>query len=294
MSPMPDPITTLRARINERLAGLVAPAPGTPSRLSDAASHTVLASGKRFRPILTVLIARDLGFKEPSALDVGCAAELVHTASLILDDLPCMDDAPLRRGVSSAHIQFGESTAILTAVALLNRAFGVIARIDDLSSDKRVDISARLSHAVGANGLIAGQLADLSNDDSNASIEDVERLNQLKTGALFDFAVLSAGVLAGSDKAVMNALGEFSHQLGLAFQLLDDLKDVVMSDAQAEKTTGRDAGKATLVALTGDEASKARLRGYLTSAHGALADAGIGTNSAVTLAISKQFSFLND
>lgn len=289
---MTDPISHPRAQINERLAALVAPDSGTPKRLSDAAAHTVLASGKRFRPLLTVLIAKDLGYDGKAALDIGCAGELVHTASLILDDLPCMDDAPLRRGKTSAHIAFGESTAILTAVALLNRAFGLIARCEALPHDKRSDVSSRLSYAVGANGLIAGQLSDLSNDDTSISIEEVERLNQLKTGALFDYAVLSAGVLAGADEKTHDSLTEFSKQLGLAFQLLDDLKDSLMSDDEAQKTTGRDAGKATLVALTGDEAAKARLQAYLVKASIALKSAGIGADSLVSLAMAQQFSFL--
>ena len=285
-----EQIQTARAAIEARLAQLLPIDSAAPPRLRDCLSHTLLAPGKRFRPLLTSLIAADLGAAQDGVIDVACAGEMVHTASLILDDLPCMDDAPLRRNRASAHIAFDESTAILSAVELLSRAFGVIARADDVSPERRAVLSSMLARTVGANGLIAGQLADLSNTDSAASVEEIERLNQLKTGALFDFAVLAAGHLAGVNESVMDALAEFSKQLGLAFQLLDDVKDVMMSDAAAEKTTGRDVGKATLVALTGNAASLARLREYLDDAKAALDRAGL-SDGAVIAAMDVQFAF---
>ena len=285
-----DQIKAGRDAIEARLAALLPVGSAAPVRLRDCLAHTLLAPGKRFRPLLTVLIANDLGGPQGGVIDVACAGEMVHTASLILDDLPCMDDAPLRRNRASAHVAFDESTAILSAVELLSRAFGVIARADDISPDVRATLSSMLARTVGANGLIAGQLADLSNTDSGAGVEDVERLNQLKTGALFDFAVLSAGHMAGASARKMDALAEFSRQLGLAFQLLDDIKDVMMSDVTAEKTTGRDIGKATLVALTGSAASLKRLRGYLDDAKAALDDAGL-SGGAVEAAMDIQFAF---
>ena len=287
-----EQIQAVRAAIETRLAHLLPIDSAAPPRLRDCLTHTLLAPGKRFRPLLTCLIASDLGARQNGVIDVACAGEMVHTASLILDDLPCMDDAPLRRNRASAHVAFDESTAILSAVELLSRAFGVIARADDIAPQTRTVLSSMLARTVGANGLIAGQLADLSNTDSEASVEDIERLNQLKTGALFDFAVLAAGQMAGSDKQTTDALADFSHQLGLAFQLLDDVKDVMMSEADAEKTTGRDVGKATLVALTGNAASLERLRGYLADAKSALSRAGLG-DGAVIAAMDVQFSFAN-
>lgn len=283
-------IQNAKTAIEARLAGLLPVDSAAPKRLRDCLNHTLLAPGKRFRPLLTVLIAADLGAQQDGVIDVACAGEMVHTASLILDDLPCMDDAPLRRSRASAHMAFDESTAILSAVELLSRAFGVIARADDITPDVRATLSSMMARTVGANGLIAGQLADLSNTDSGASVEDIERLNQLKTGALFDFAVLAAGHLAGADGKTMNALSAFSKQLGLAFQLLDDVKDVMMSDAAAEKSTGRDVGKATLIALTGNAAALERLHGYLADAKAALSDASLG-EGAVSAAIDIQFAF---
>ena len=288
-------ISNARQRVEARLSELLPVTSTTPKRLQDCLRHTLLAPGKRFRPMLTVLIAQSLIGRavNQGVLDAACAGEMVHTASLILDDLPCMDDAPLRRNRESAHIAFGESTAILTAVALLNRAFGIIARADDLSHKTRTDLSSRLSQAVGANGLIAGQIADLANDNAQVSIENVERLNQLKTGALFDYAILAAGKLADADTHTLVALEEFSYELGLAFQLLDDVKDVMMNTDEAEKSTGRDVGKATIVALTGNAASLARLRDYLAKALAALSRAGL-SDSVVSHIIRVQFAFAYD
>lgn len=289
-SALPDQIIKSRAEIEARLAALLPEGSAAPARLRECLAHTLLAPGKRFRPLLTVLIANDLGASCDGIVDVACAGEMVHTASLILDDLPCMDDAPLRRNRASAHVAFDESTAILSAVELLSRAFGVIARAEDITPDVRAVLSSMLARTVGANGLIAGQLADLSNTSGDASVEEIERLNQLKTGALFDFAVLSAAHMAGADAAVTAALSEFSKQLGLAFQLLDDVKDVMMSDASAEKSTGRDVGKDTIVALTGSAASLARLGTYLRDAKSALEDAGL-SGGAVIAAMDAQFAF---
>lgn len=283
-------IDLARRDIELRLEALLPPETAGPPRLQEALKHTLLAPGKRFRPLLTLLIARELGHKSKAALDIACSGEMVHTASLILDDLPCMDDAPLRRNRASAHIAFDESTAILTAVALLNRAFGVISRAN-LPANMRTELISSLSRAVGANGLIAGQLADLSNDDENVALEEVERLNQLKTGALFDFAILAGAIMGKANQTCYKALQDVSYQLGLAFQLLDDIKDQMMSQEEAKKTTGRDTGKATLVALTGCEASLDRLRQYLSTSYHRLRDINLDENSLIVQLIKAQFAF---
>ena len=148
---------------------------------------------------------------------------MVHAASLILDDLPCMDDADLRRNQPTTHIAFDESTAILTATALLNRAFGALSRLEQVTPERRIEMIDLLSYAVGSKGLIAGQMADLANTDQGTSIAEIERLNTLKTGALFDFSVDAAAILSGMRASQRDALKDFSYHLGLAFQLLDDL-----------------------------------------------------------------------
>ena len=285
-------ISGARGTIEARLATIVPSAQTWPARLHEAQRHALLSPGKRFRPLLCVFVAKGAGFDGEAAIDVGCVAEMVHAASLILDDLPCMDDAELRRNQPTTHIAFDESTAILTATALLNRAFGVLSRLKHVEAEKRIELVDLLSYAVGSKGLIAGQMADLANSDSSASIAEIERLNTLKTGALFDFSVEGAAVLAGSHAAQRAALKDFSYHLGLAFQLMDDVKDTVMSDAEAEKSVGRDVGKATILALAGSDAAMERLSGYIVSAKDALSRAELSNVKTLNAVLDAQFSFL--
>jgi len=278
--------------IETRLATIVPTTQTWPARLHEAQRHALLSPGKRFRPLLCIFVAKGAGFNGEAAIDVGCVAEMVHAASLILDDLPCMDDAELRRNQPTTHIAFDESTAILTATALLNRSFGILSRLKHADAQRRIELVDLLSYAVGSKGLIAGQMADLANSNPNASIAEIERLNTLKTGALFDFSVEGAAVLAESNAAQRAVLKDFSYHLGLAFQLMDDVKDIVMSDAQAEKSVGRDVGKATILALAGSEAAMERLSGYIDSAKDALSRAELSNADTLNAVLDAQFSFL--
>lgn len=286
----------MRRLIEARLSDVVPSGQTWPARLHEAQRHALLSPGKRFRPLLCVFIAQGGGAETGALLDAaistGCVAEMVHAASLILDDLPCMDDAELRRNQPTTHIAFDESTAILSATALLNRAFGVLSRLDAVTPEARVEMIDLLSYAVGSKGLIAGQMADLANTDQSASIAEIERLNTLKTGALFDFSVESAAILSGMHASQRAALKDFSYHLGLAFQLLDDVKDSVMSDDEAEKSVGRDIGKATILAVAGSEASKAKLNDYLASAKAALKRAELSNLDTLTAILDHQFAFL--
>ncbi|WP_371397791.1 polyprenyl synthetase family protein [Fretibacter rubidus] len=285
-------IKAARASIETRLKDIIPSAQTWPVQLHAAQRHALLSPGKRFRPLLCVFVAKGAGFEGTAATYVGCVSEMVHAASLILDDLPCMDDAALRRNQPTTHIAFDESTAILTATALLNRAFGVLAQLPDVSAERRIELVDLLSYAVGSKGLIAGQIADLSNTDTSASVAEIERLNTLKTGALFDFAIEGAAIIAGVSASQRGALKDFSHHLGLAFQLLDDVKDTVMSDAEAEKSVGRDTGKATILALTGSEAAMERLSGYITAAKEALGRAKLSNSDTLDAVLDAQFAFL--
>lgn len=287
-----DTIETARIRIEARLASITPSAQTWPVRLHSAERHALLSPGKRFRPLLCIFIAQGAGYEGAAAYDVGCVAEMVHAASLILDDLPCMDDADLRRNQPTTHIAFDESTAILTATALLNRAFGVLAALENVSAENRLELVEMLSYCVGSKGLIAGQIADLSNTDQSASVAEIERLNTLKTGALFDFSVEGGAVLAGATAAQRAALKDFSHHLGLAFQLLDDVKDQLMNESAAEKTVGRDIGKATILALTGSDAAMDRLRRYVATAKDALKRANLSNTNALLAILDHQFKFL--
>ena len=290
-----DALEAVHGLIETRLAALIPSDKTWPVRLHEAERHALLSPGKRFRPLLCALIAHGAtqdAILRRAAIDVGCVAEMVHAASLILDDLPCMDDAALRRNRPTTHIAFDESTAILSATALLNRAFGIISRLHDIDPATRIALVDLLSYSVGSTGLIAGQMADLSNDDGTASLHDVERLNRLKTGALFEFAIYSAAILTDLSVGQKEDLKDFAYHLGLGFQLLDDLKDSLMDDAEAEKSVGRDEGKATILALLGSKQSKEKLESYLTSAIAALHRAGLQNSTVLEAAIDRQFSFL--
>ena len=293
---IPSRIETIRGLIESRLSEIIPSKTTWPVRLHEAQRHALLSPGKRFRPLLCVFIAQGGGIKDGADLDAaittGCVAEMVHAASLILDDLPCMDDADLRRNQPTTHIAFDESTAILSATALLNRAFGALSRLDQVPAERRIEMIDLLSYAVGSKGLIAGQMADLANTDKGTSIAEIERLNTLKTGALFDFSVDAAAILAGMHASQRAALKDFSYHLGLAFQLLDDVKDAVMNDAEAEKSVNRDVGKATILAIAGSAASRKKLNEYLSHAKAALQRAELSNLSVMTTILDHQFAFL--
>lgn len=289
-------IETIRGLIEQRLSEIIPSKTTWPVRLHEAQRHALLSPGKRFRPLLCVFIAQGGGVKTgpdlDAAISTGCVAEMVHAASLILDDLPCMDDADLRRNQPTTHIAFDESTAILSATSLLNRAFGALSRLDQVPADRRIEMIDLLSYAVGSKGLIAGQMADLANTDKGTTIAEIERLNTLKTGALFDFSVDAAAILSGMHASQRAALKDFSYNLGLAFQLLDDVKDAVMNDAEAEKSVNRDIGKATILAVAGSAASRKKLNEYLSHAKAALQRADLENLDVMTAILDNQFAFL--
>jgi len=295
-SDIPNQVQSIRGLIETRLSEIVPSETTWPARLHEAQRHALLSPGKRFRPLLCVFIAKGGGIRSSEDLDAaistGCVAEMVHAASLILDDLPCMDDADLRRNQPTTHIAFDESTAILSATALLNRAFGVLSRLDQVPAERRIEMIDLLSYAVGSKGLIAGQMADLANTDQKATIAEIERLNTLKTGALFDFSVDAAAILSGMHASQRAALKDFSYHLGLAFQLLDDVKDSVMSDAEAEKSVNRDIGKATILAIAGSSASRTKLSEYLESSKAALKRADLNNIEILHAIMDHQFAFL--
>ena len=292
----PSKIETIRGLIEARLSEIVPSETTWPVRLHQAQRHALLSPGKRFRPLLCVFTAMGGGIKNgpdlEAAVTIGCVAEMVHTASLILDDLPCMDDADLRRSQPTTHVAFDESTAILSATALLNHAFGVLSRLNSVSSEKRVEMVDLLSYAIGSKGLIAGQMADLANTDKETSIAEIERLNTLKTGALFDFSIDAAAILSGMHASQRAALKGFSYHLGLAFQLLDDVKDSLMSDAQATKSVNRDVGKATILAVAGSDASRSKLTEYLEQAKAALQRGELSNMDTMNYILDQQFAFL--
>jgi geranylgeranyl diphosphate synthase type II len=247
--------------------------------------HSLLAGGKRIRPVLTIQVATDLGAAVDDVLDVACAVEMVHTASLILDDLPCMDNASLRRGRPANHLVFGEDTAILGATALLNRAFGVIAECDHLPAQTRLDLIRLLSDSVGSEGIIAGQFCDLRIRRGRG--DDVAELTQMygrKTGALFVAALEAGARVAQVDESWVRAVRQYGVNLGLAFQLLDDLLDTFGSREDIGKDTGQDDKKSTLALRLGASGTRQEVHRYVESAASALEPLGSSGSQLADLA----------
>jgi geranylgeranyl diphosphate synthase type II len=214
-----------------------------------AMAYALHAPSKRIRPVLTLLTAELCGGTVAGALTAACAMEMVHAASLILDDLPSMDDAAVRRGKPATHIQFGEAIAILAAFGLLNGAFKSIARGYEPPLASRM--TALLSDAVGADGLIGGQTADLLATEHDITFEMLERIHRGKTGALFGAAASSGALTAGASSDSIGALQTFAKNLGLAFQIIDDLLDVEGDPAITGKPIRGDTKKTTFVSFSG-------------------------------------------
>jgi geranylgeranyl diphosphate synthase type II len=227
--------------------------------LDQAVRYALLAPGKRIRPFLAMLAAAELGADELDALDAGCALEMLHAASLILDDLPAMDDAPLRRGQPSTHVAFGQEAAILASVVLQSRAYATAANAARLDPATRCTLVTILARAVGRDGLAGGQYEDLSANDETP-LARVTDANHLKTGMLFMAAVEMAAAIAGAEDARLERMRGFATHLGQAFQLFDDLKDGHGS------VGGEDAGKATILSIVGLDEARWRLERHVAHA----------------------------
>jgi geranylgeranyl diphosphate synthase type II len=257
---------SLRDMIAARLQVLLPGAEQSPQRLHGAMRHALVGPGKRLRPLLTLLAARRFGGDQAAALEAGCAVEMVHAASLVLDDLPCMDDAELRRGKPATHRAFGEDTAILAAIALLNQAYGLMATLPGVPEAARLRLVTLLVQAVGPQGLVGGQERDLHDRHAHAATTEVDMLNHQKTGVLFVAALEAGAVLGQAAEEGLVSMRRFGRHLGLAFQTLDDLLDATATPQMAGKDVRQDDGKATLVALCGPEAARRRVEEHLNQA----------------------------
>ncbi|MCS0629415.1 polyprenyl synthetase family protein [Telluria mixta] len=271
----PNELDTLRQAIEHRLGHWLNHDAARADLLTSAMRAAALGAGKRMRPLLVMLVARDLGCTSPALVDVACAVELVHAASLILDDMPCMDNALLRRGRPTIHVQFGEDVTILAAIALLSRAFGILAAAQDVPPAVRARLVARLAETVGTQGLVQGQFLDLRGN--RGTEDDIAVTNELKTGVLLGVAVDMAAIIAQAGDTVAASLRAFALAAGHAFQLRDDFLDVAGNDsAVTGKDTGKDVAKATLINAVGQDEARRRLALHLHDAERHLADA-LGT-----------------
>ncbi|MFN0300979.1 MAG: polyprenyl synthetase family protein [Burkholderiales bacterium] len=277
------PIDAVRERINTRLDALVPSLRGEAGRLCEAMRYSLLAPGKRLRPMLMIVAASDLGTSFDAVLDPACAIEMIHTASLIMDDLPAMDNALMRRGRPTTHRHFGEGTAILASVALLNGAFGVIAQAPQLDRLKRLQLVNLLVDAVGVHGLVAGQENDLNLAADRRCSETLEALNYQKTGVLFAASLEGAGRIAGLSDNSLAPLRECGRHLGLAFQIADDLLDDSGCAAEIGKDVGKDISKLTIAQTLGGDGVRQRLADHVNGALAALTRAGASGGQLATL-----------
>jgi geranylgeranyl diphosphate synthase type II len=251
MSGVPVFFAEYQTRVSAEVKRLVA---GGDSAVEKAMAYTATAPSKLVRAVLTMLCAELCGGSAAQAVPAAASIELVHASSLILDDLPSMDDAPLRRGLPANHRAFGEAVAILAAFGLLNQAFATIAR--SYRPDLAARISSLIGDAVGPAGLIGGQALDLLATDREISFEMLERIHRGKTGALFVAAASCGALTANAPSEAIAALTAFAKNLGLAFQIVDDLLDVEGDPAETGKAIREDARKTTFVSFSGVQGAR--------------------------------------
>ena len=242
------------AAVNDCLDRLLPAPDGAQGRVAEAMRYAALGSGKRLRPFLLIASARLFGIEGESALRAASAVEMIHAYSLVHDDLPAMDDDELRRGRPSCHIRFGEATAILAGDALLTYAFEVLTGTETHGdAGVRCELARCLAAASGASGMVGGQMVDLMAADNNPDLAGITHLQALKTGALIAFSCEGGAILGGAPAEHRAGLAAYGRDLGLAFQIADDLLDIEGSAAELGKAVGKDAnrGKATIVSLLG-------------------------------------------
>jgi farnesyl diphosphate synthase len=255
----PDALSRAAELTDAALDRLLIVPPGLEARVYEAMRYSALAPGKRLRPFLVLASARLFGVAQRCALQVAVAVEMVHAYSLVHDDLPAMDNSDLRRGRPTCHKEFDEATAVLAGDGLLTMAFEVLAH-EDAHSDPgvRAELVASLAVAAGPAGMVGGQMIDLLAEGMTLDIGAITRLQRLKTGALIAFSCESGAILAKAPSELRLALRGYAHDLGLAFQIADDLLDVEGSAWETGKPIGADAaaGKATFVSILGVERAR--------------------------------------
>jgi farnesyl diphosphate synthase len=261
---------TAAAAAVETVLERVLPREGGPERrLYEAMRYTTLGGGKRLRPFLVIESARLFAVEEAHAARAGAAVELIHCYSLVHDDLPAMDDDDLRRGRPTCHIKFDEATAILAGDALLTFAFELLAEpATHPDPAVRVALVHALAQAAGPLGMVGGQMLDLEAEKRALPLAEIKRLQRMKTGALFAFACAAGPILGAAPSDARTALADYAEDLGLAFQIADDLLDAEGSEAEVGKKVGKDAvaGKATFVSLFGRENARGEAKRLVNQA----------------------------
>lgn len=264
--------------VNTWLDALVPAETVPPVQIHRAMRYSLLAGGKRLRPALVLASGEALGAETDELMPAACAIEMIHTYSLIHDDLPAMDDDNLRRGRPTCHKVFGEAIAILAGDALLTQAFRVLsAEAPDREHHRRLRVIREISNAAGTvDALIGGQAADIEGEGKQVSAHDLEYIHRSKTGAMITASVVVGGLIAGAPEDQIDRLRSYGERIGLAFQIADDILDVTSTSEKLGKTPGKDAAslKATYPAIHGLEASNRRARQLVDEA--AAIAAGLG------------------
>jgi geranylgeranyl diphosphate synthase, type II len=230
-----------------------------PEKIYESMRYSLMAGGKRLRPILCLATCELVGGNAAIAMPTACALEMIHTMSLIHDDLPAMDNDDLRRGKPTNHVVYGEDIAVLAGDALLSYAFEMVTTTKDVPAPRLLQVITKLAQAVGAAGLVGGQVVDLDSEGKpDITEETLTFIHTHKTGALLEASVLSGAMLAGAEAADLAKLARYSQDIGLAFQIVDDILDITATQEQLGKTAGKDlqAQKATYPSLWGLEASR--------------------------------------
>jgi geranylgeranyl diphosphate synthase, type II len=251
-----DYFSTRRKLVDDFLAEL---RPTAPAPLEAPLRRALSSAGKRVRGVLTLAVGESVGAKPERLVPAGAAMEMIHASSLILDDLPAMDDALLRRGAPTLHREFGEDLAILSAVALLNHSYGLVADAWAACSPRRwpmQQVMQRVVDAVGWDGTIAGEAVDLHSEGSKLDFDTLEFIHSRKTGALFVAAAAVGGMLANIHTAPLQRIEVFAKNLGLAFQITDDVLDVTSNPETLGKDVGKDEQRLTFVKLAGVEGAR--------------------------------------
>ena len=246
------------------------------ARLAESMEYSLTAGGKRLRPILLMAAADAAGGRGEDYLTSACAVEMIHTYSLIHDDLPAMDDDDYRRGKLTNHKVYGAGLATLAGDALLTMAFELLARQQGVPAETMLRVVREISEAAGANGMVGGQALDLASEGKRIDMDTLRRMHMAKTGALFRASVRSGAILGGADETQLAALTEYAEAFGLAFQITDDILDVTGDAAAIGKPVGSDERnhKSTYVTLTSLEEAKRLAREAADRAHEALAPLG--------------------
>lgn len=259
--------TATSARINSELDRLLPAATDDPTRLHQAMRHAVMAGGKRLRPVLAVATHEVCRGDNPAIYPIGAAIEMLHTYSLIHDDLPCMDDDEWRRGQPTVHVAFDEATAVLAGDALHATAFEILATIAP------TEITREIAVAIGTTGMLGGQMADLEAEGKTPTEELVTAIHQRKTGFLFVASAMAGARLANASATELDAIEAYARPLGLAFQIVDDLLEITGDQDRLGKSTASDQkhGKVTYPGAVGIDAARLRAESLADQAKTALA-----------------------